>query len=196
MKLYNLIFTLIITSSSAYATGVTIPNSFSSGTTTSAAEMNANFDAVKAAVDDNDSRITTLEGSVSAPASQFMGFSSGTTDGAGGSITMGNLCHTSFAGSHMCSTVEFIGAKMNGVSVSGSAWVLPVLQAGPTVNNGMSFLELGTGITDTNKPSASLRFSCAAWSSNSSGDFGLSTGASGSITRGNCSEVHSVACCK
>ena len=59
MKLYNLIFTLIITSSSAYATGVTIPNSFSSGTATSAAEMNANFDAVKSAVDDNDSRITT-----------------------------------------------------------------------------------------------------------------------------------------
>ena len=141
MKPYSLILTLIITSSSAYATGVTIPNSFSSGTTTSAAEMNANFDAVKAAVDDNDSRVTTLESSVSAPASQFMGFSSGTTDGAGGSITMGNLCHTSFSGSHMCNTVEFIGAKMNGVSVSGDAWLNPVIDAGGSDGNNATDVE-------------------------------------------------------
>ena len=76
MKLFSLIFTLIITCSSVFATTVTIPNSFSSGTATNAAQMNANFTAVKAAVDDNDSRISALEGSI---ASQFMGFSSGTT---------------------------------------------------------------------------------------------------------------------
>ena len=191
MKLYNLIFTLIITSSSAYATGLTIPNAFSSGTTTSAAEMNANFTAVKSAVDDNDSRINTLESSVSAAASQFMGFSSGTTDGAGGSIGMGNLCHTSFSGSHMCNTVEFIGAKMNGVSVSGSAWVVPVLLAGSVVNNyALNILEAGTGLYGTN----AAYYNCKNWSDNNYN--GLLIDASGSISQDACSLVNSVACCK
>jgi len=191
MKLHNLIFTLIFTSSSAYATGVTIPNSFSSGTATSAAEMNANFDAVKAAVDDNDSRITTLEGSVSAPASQFMGFSSGTTDGAGGLITMGNLCHASFSGSHTCSTIEFSGAKMNGVSVSGSAWALPVM-----VSSGVygAALEVVTGVSDGD----GYELSCMGWSTITGGGLmlGPTISALGGITMSVCSTVHQVACCK
>ena len=188
MKLYNLIFTLIITSSSAYATGVTIPNAFSSGTTTSAAEMNANFDAVKAAVDDNDSRITTLEGSVSAPASQFMGFSSGTTDGAGGLITMGNLCHTSFAGSHMCSTVEFAGAKMNGVSVSGSAWILPVLSE-MHAGSSRHVMDVIAGVATTG-----YELTCYGWTS-TSGSATIIT-PQGGISTNSCSTVNPVACCK
>lgn len=44
-----------------WAGNLTIPNIFISGTPASAAEMNANFDAVEAEVDDNDSRITALE---------------------------------------------------------------------------------------------------------------------------------------
>jgi len=189
MKLYHLIFTLIITSSSAYATGVTIPNAFSSGTTTSAAEMNANFNAVKAAVDDNDSRVTTLEGSVSAPASQFMGFSSGTTDGAGGLLTMGNLCHTSFSGSHMCSTVEFAGAKMNGVSVSGSAWILPVLSemhAGSSRN--VMDLVMGESLTGSG-------LTCGGWTTNLSYSATIIT-PQGGISTNTCSTVNPVACCK
>jgi hypothetical protein len=42
------------------AGSVTIPNSFTSGSAALAAEVNANFDAVKSAVDDNDSRIAAL----------------------------------------------------------------------------------------------------------------------------------------
>lgn len=45
--------------SSAWAGTVTIPNRFEAGTTAKAADVNANFDAVKGAVDDNDTRITT-----------------------------------------------------------------------------------------------------------------------------------------
>jgi len=44
----------------AYASTVTIPNTFTSGTTISSSQMNANFTAVKTAVDDNDSRITAV----------------------------------------------------------------------------------------------------------------------------------------
>jgi len=190
MKLYHLIFTLIITSSSAYATGVTTPNSFSSGTATSAAEMNANFDAVKSAVDDNDSRITTLEGSVSAPASQFMGFSSGTTDGAGGLIGMSNLCQASFPGSHICSTVEFgRSTKNSATGVSGTAWIRPVLAGGDSANA----LDIETGHAYT-----SYRMTCAGWSDNRNTETGLSMDDKGSITRAlsTCDVQRSVACCK
>lgn len=44
----------------AVASDVTIPNVFTSGTTASAAQVNANFAAVEAAVDDNDARIDSL----------------------------------------------------------------------------------------------------------------------------------------
>jgi len=45
----------------ASASSVTIPTSFTAGTAAVAAEVNGNFDAVKSAVDDNDSRLNALE---------------------------------------------------------------------------------------------------------------------------------------
>ncbi|MEE2662543.1 MAG: DUF1566 domain-containing protein [Myxococcota bacterium] len=55
---------------------VTLPNAFSNGTVADANEVNANFAAVKSAVDDNDSRITVLEGG--APAVRFEDCGDGT----------------------------------------------------------------------------------------------------------------------
>jgi hypothetical protein len=45
----------------AWASDVSLPNSFSSGMPARAAEVNANFSAVKMAVDDNNARMTALE---------------------------------------------------------------------------------------------------------------------------------------
>ncbi|MEW5738200.1 MAG: hypothetical protein AB1938_04705 [Myxococcota bacterium] len=45
----------------ALASNVTLPNTFSSGSPARAAEVNANFTAVKMAVDDNHARIQALE---------------------------------------------------------------------------------------------------------------------------------------
>jgi hypothetical protein len=50
----------------AVASDVTIPNTFQSGTTAVAAEVNANFSAVETSVDDNNSRIAALEATVAA----------------------------------------------------------------------------------------------------------------------------------
>jgi hypothetical protein len=50
------------TTQTASATDVTIPNTFTAGTAAVAAQVNANFTAVKTAVDDNNTRIGTLEG--------------------------------------------------------------------------------------------------------------------------------------
>lgn len=58
-------------SSMVYASPVTIPNTFTSGTPAVAADVNANFDAVAAGVNDNDSRITTNNGSISTNASDI-----------------------------------------------------------------------------------------------------------------------------
>lgn len=57
---FVLILTLIFFSTT-HASEVTIPNSFQSGATAVASEVNDNFTAVETAVDDNDSRIAELE---------------------------------------------------------------------------------------------------------------------------------------
>ena len=189
MKLYHLIFTLIITSSSAYATGVTIPNSFSSGTATNAAEMNANFDAIKAAVDDNDSRITTLESSSSSGVirSKFMGFSTGTTDGAAGVKAMAEACNTSFSGSHICSYSEYINSNMTGSeNVSGTAWLR---KYGMLDSNGVSSNTCNGWANNDNGTNGGFFINSLGQHSYDSNYGGLSTWA-------DCSVQRNIACCK
>lgn len=50
-----------VVSVTAWASSLTLPNTFTAGTTAKASEVNANFAAVKAAVDDNNARITALQ---------------------------------------------------------------------------------------------------------------------------------------
>ena len=57
----------VAASMATVASSLTVPNSFSSGNVISSSEMNANFAAVKAAVDDNDARIANLESGSGCP---------------------------------------------------------------------------------------------------------------------------------
>ena len=52
---------LFVFSAISWAASVDIPNTFTANTTAKASEVNANFGAVKTAVDDNDSRLVALE---------------------------------------------------------------------------------------------------------------------------------------
>ena len=62
----------------AIAAELTIPNSFSNGTAANADQVNANFEAVKTAVDDNNQKITALSQPRSASVTySAMGFSAG-----------------------------------------------------------------------------------------------------------------------
>lgn len=59
---YGIALALLAVPAVAIAAPVAIPNDFVAGEVISASEMNANFSAVKASVDDNDARLTSLEG--------------------------------------------------------------------------------------------------------------------------------------
>jgi hypothetical protein len=52
---------LMLGAGATWAGDLTVPNTFTGGTQALAADVNANFDAVEAAVDDNNSRITTAQ---------------------------------------------------------------------------------------------------------------------------------------
>ena len=190
------IATLIFASASVAST-LSIPNTFSSGDATSAAEMNSNFSAVKAAVDDNDTRITALEGGSSAPV--FQGFSSGTVDGSGGIRGMQAACDTSFSGSKICTSAEFTSSTYKQVSLSGTAWLLPVLQ--PTsagVENSSSgtdgfVTDQGSGYTANNNNPERV-FTCSAYSDTRQS--GLTVSSTGGFASESCDTARPVACCK
>jgi hypothetical protein len=65
MKICKLVsLVLVMATATAGATDLAIPNTFTAGTPAKAAEVNANFSAVEAAVDDNDARIDALQSGV------------------------------------------------------------------------------------------------------------------------------------
>ena len=66
--LLGLSLLLITLSPVAHADTVSIPNTFVNGTPADAEQMNANFDEVEAAVNDNDARITAAQDTASAAA--------------------------------------------------------------------------------------------------------------------------------
>lgn len=66
MKTLTTSLLICLCCNSAYAAGLTIPKSFSANTPAVAADVNANFLATKAAVDDNNVRINTNSASIAA----------------------------------------------------------------------------------------------------------------------------------
>jgi hypothetical protein len=60
------LLSLAVVATVAFGSSVTLPFTFTAGTTARAADVNANFTAVKTAVDDNNTRITALQASVTA----------------------------------------------------------------------------------------------------------------------------------
>lgn len=66
MKKALYILAILILAVPAYAGTLSIPNTFVSGTSAKASEVNENFDAIDVAVDDNATRIAALEASLTA----------------------------------------------------------------------------------------------------------------------------------
>lgn len=169
----------------AQASELEIPNTFEDGQVTSASEMNANFEAIKAAVNDNNSRID-------APRSQFVGFSSAQFDGKGGLFAMQQACHILVADSHMCDTSEFTGSSYNSSAINtieenDVAWVRPKVVAyasGYVVNEDASRVD-GAG-----------DFSCEGWRVNDDRTRASIVYSNGSLGSQDCRSIAKVACCK
>ena len=146
--------------------------------------MNANFTAVESAVDDNHSRITSLESaSGSTQRVIFKGFSSSTGIGSIGVIGLANMCESSFSGSRVCTTTEFFTADMStATGLVGRAWIHhdPVQYDSLTLDR-MSQQGIG---------------SCGGWGYTNSGYYGLSTSATGQIETIACSNSLAAACCE
>ena len=192
-KQNNLLFAILLCCGTALASDLTIPNTFSSGATTSASQMNANFTAVESAVDDNHSRISVLEAMVNPV---FQGFSSTSVDGAAGTRSMKSACNSSFSGSKICTTKEYLNSVYNAsaANLSGSAWVLPELQGYATGN--AFAIEKWSGIAKEGANNPEREFTCQGWASSTSTYRGMSVASTGSVGRTTCDNSQPVACCK
>jgi hypothetical protein len=176
-----LLLTLTLTSSIALASQLNVPNQFEDGQVTSAAQMNANFDAIQAAVNDNHARIESMQQPTKAV---FQGFSTDSMNGGQGLIAMQQACHNFVPGSHICNTTEFAESPYNAEAVAtmagADAWILEDTQTGDP-----------RGVTSTSSNSTS----CHAWIYTNS-SIGRVVMVNGSIYTSSCSSVNKIACCK
>ena len=193
IKQSTLFLAFLFIGETALSSDLTIPNTFSSGATTSASQMNANFTAVESAVDDNHSRISALEAVVNPV---FQGFSSTSVDGSAGTRSMKSACNSSFSGSKICTTKEFLNSTYNAsaANLSGSAWVLPELQGYATGN--AFAMEKWSGIAKEGTSNPEREFTCQGWASSTSTYRGMSVASTGSVGRTTCNNSQPVACCK
>ncbi|HCL69291.1 MAG TPA: hypothetical protein DIC49_07215 [Gammaproteobacteria bacterium] len=175
---------------------LTVPNQFSNGQATSASEMNANFSAVESAVNDNDQRISQLEGQGPVV---FQGFSLSTIDGAQGLRTMTQACDSTYPGSRMCSTAEYRDSPFNpnAENLDSPAWINPVILGIGTpgaTSNQWGIVEAVSGAISLD----SQYLSCRGWSA--SDLEGMLVSETGQMLIGiassGCNQSNRVSCCK
>ena len=184
-----LLLTLTLTSSIALASELNVPNQFEDGQVTSAAQMNANFDAIQAAVNDNHARIESMQQPTKAV---FQGFSTDSMNGGQGLIAMQQACHNFVPGSHICNTTEFAESPYNADAAAtmadSSAWVL--IKA---IGVGSSNVTDASGLSVGNDPS---KRTCNGFSQPSSSYSGTIINSSGKVVGAYCDIEYKIACCK
>ena len=186
-----LLLTLTLISSIAMASELNVPNQFEDGQVTSAAQMNANFEAIQAAVNDNHARIESMQQPTKAV---FQGFSTDSMDGGQGLIAMQQACHNFVPGSHICNTTEFAESPYNASAVetmSGHAWILSdIVDGSDSLNINKRGVELFYN--------SHITLSCQGWGTNTQDTRfrGTMITQDGAIGHENCSTALKVACCK
>lgn len=185
-----LILSLTLISPFALASQLNVPNQFEDGQVTSAEQMNANFEAIQAAVNDNHARIESMQQPAKAV---FQGFSTESMNGGQGLIAMQQACHNFVPGSHICNITEFAESPYNPQAVesmTGRAWILSNYIVGDSDRN-LVMDKNGIGRYDIYYTS-----SCHAWTYQSSDFEGTSINEKGDFTKQLCSNSFKVACCK
>jgi len=183
-----LLLSLTLTSSIALASELNVPNQFEDGQVTSAAQMNANFDAIQAAVNDNHARIESMQQPTKAV---FQGFSTDSMNGGQGLIAMQQACHNFVPGSHICNTTEFAESPYNADAAAtmadSHAWALiEAIGTGYGISADASGLQTGTSQTH----------SCNGWAIASNNIYGAAINPEGKVERAACGIGRRIACCK
>lgn len=175
---------LLVSSSLTGASELSIPNEFSSGDTTSAADINNNFSAIETAVNDNSTRLNAIESGSTRVV--FQGFSAGTVTGDQGIRQLQSACDATFTGSKICSSEEYANSTYNAgaANLSGDAWLL----ATPLSSTTKKVREAITG-----KDYSEGDLSCNGYVSSGSG---LIVSAVGELSTTSCSDAIRVACCE
>ena len=158
----------------AHGGSYTIPNSFTTGTTAVASEVNANFSAAKTAIDDNDSRTTTLE-AFHAPAAtpEIILDDTVATDSNPEALIRGNAVSDDNGRIELMVEDNSDGTYSSGVIVQSTAGTTLVkLGAGSIA--GSNFVQIAEGGAMTAQGSASITATAVAANS-----VALSTGTTG-----------------
>lgn len=110
--------------SSLLASELEIPHKFENGQSTSADDMNANFDAIEAAVKDNNTKIQELYNSTS-NAKAFVGFTPTSTNGGVGIYVMQQMCDDFVSGSTICALEEIAASPYSSSAAATLEETLP-----------------------------------------------------------------------
>ena len=117
------------------ASELEIPNTFGEGEATSASEINANFEAIKAAVNDNYSLA-----SIALPA-KFLGFTPTTFNQGSGFFAAQKMCHDWIANSYVCRPQEVADTPYSATAIATiidgeheSAWLRSIDSWNPAYN--------------------------------------------------------------
>ena len=184
------------------ASELTVPNQFSSGDVTSASDVNANFTAIEASVNDNFSRIAALEGQSQGAGARavFQGFSAGTVNGGAGLIAMQQQCDDLVEGSHICTDGEIAKSPYNAAALNleGEAWIL---RESASIGSDGNYFHVTSplSLSDRIFTGTSTRGygSCQGWSSiDIPFSNGFTVSSTGQISEASCSAQIKVACCK
>lgn len=158
---------------------VEIPHRFEDGQVTSAEKMNANFDAIKRAINE-------LNGDgISFASTKFIGFSKGRVIGSDGLFALQKECRKLSSESHVCSAQELTRSKFDAdvesKLISGEqAWVRGSLTL------------VGFKFKDSNSVADALN--CNGWQDESA--HGLFVDAKGKFGDMACKDSTYVACCQ
>ena len=166
-----------------------IPNKFEDGQVTSASEMNANFEAIKAAVNDNHNRTGTGAGTGQSKR-QFVGVSELKLNGAAGIFVMQKACYVFSPNSSVCDTTEVARSQYNAQTMEAAhdpAWLFIDVQS---AYGGISIDKSGLKFLSSS--------SCEGWSSASNSIRGATVSSKDQIDSyvSMCNVERPVACCK
>jgi hypothetical protein len=125
---------------------------------------------------------------------QFAGFTTATFDGSQGVVTYFNACNQDYAGSHMCTSEEFLNSKTF-PATSGDGWIRPTFV--PTSFTGEEGVRTHQNVLDMSGVSDSSpgSLTCRGWSSPIDSYLGLKVDSSGRFKGRGCDEIRAVACC-